>query len=129
MAEYEKTSEPETAVSRKRHFDNENEREPSGDNDNEGRAREAKRAFGKEPLLKLLVPNDAAGAIIGKGGTNLVDLKNRYGASIRLSHNKEFYPGTHERLLVLTGEVSQIIDLNNYIIDKIHQNATEGSRG
>merc|ERR1712002_341600 len=94
--------------------------------DKQSRTRDAKRAFGKEPLLKLLVPNDAAGAIIGKGGANLGELKNRYGASIRLSHHREFYPGTEERIVILSGEVSQIIDLNNYIIDKVHQSAGEG---
>ena len=78
------------------------------------------------PLLKILIPNYAAGAIIGKGGTNIGDLQNQYGAKIRLSPSREFYPGTEERIVVLTGEVSQIIDLNNYIIDKVHIDATEG---
>ena len=78
-----------------------------------------------EPLLKLLVPNYAAGAIIGKGGLNIGDLQSRYGASIRLSHNREFYPGTSERIVVLAGEVSQIIDFNDYIIDKV-QDTAEG---
>ena len=53
-------------------------------------------------------------------------MKSRYGASIRLSHNREFYPGTNERIVILTGDVSQIIDLNNYIIDKVHQTVSEG---
>ena len=78
------------------------------------------------PLLKILIPNYAAGAIIGKGGTNIGDLQNQYGAKIRLSPSREFYPGTEERIVVLTGEVNQIIDLNNYIIDKVHIDATEG---
>ena len=67
----------------------------------------------------MLVPNDAAGAIIGKGGANLGDLKNRYGATIRISHNRELYPGTDERIVALTGEVDHIIDLHNYVIDKV----------
>ena len=46
------------------------------------------------PLLKILIPNYAAGAIIGKGGTNIGDLQNQYGAKIRLSPSREFYPGT-----------------------------------
>lgn len=78
------------------------------------------------PLLKILIPNYAAGAIIGKGGTNIGDLQNQYGAKIRLSPSREFYPGTEERIVILTGDVSQIIDLNNYIIDKVHVDSTEG---
>jgi len=119
---YEKHNEKENPVSRKRTYEDEHE-----NTEKQTRTRDAKRTYGKEPLLKLLVPNDAAGAIIGKGGANLVDLKGRYGASIRLSHNREFYPGTDERIVILTGEVSQIIDLNNYIIDKVHQNMAEGA--
>lgn len=100
----------ETAPRKRRHDDMDR-------NDAEGKAKRA--AFGKEPLIKVLIPNDAAGAIIGKRGANLSELKNRYGATIRISHGKEFYPGTEERIVVLTGEVSQIIDLHNYIIDKV----------
>lgn len=76
-------------------------------------------AFGQEPLLKVLIPNDAAGAIIGKRGSNLDELKSRYGATIRISHTTDFYPGTEERIVILTGEIDQIIDLHNYIIDKV----------
>jgi len=112
---YDNHSDQDTAVARKRHYENDNE-----GNENEARSKDSKRAaFGKEPLVKLLVPNDAAGALIGKGGSNLGDLKSRYGASMRLSHNRELYPGTDERIVILTGEVSQIIDLHNYIIDKV----------
>jgi len=91
------------------------------DNDDESASRDTKRvAHGKDtPLIKVLIPNDAAGAIIGKGGSNLGDLKTRYGASIRISHSRDVYPDTDERIVVLTGEVGQIIDLHNYIIDKV----------
>lgn len=94
----------------------ENERRPKRQNNNTEAL----------PLLKILIPNYAAGAIIGKGGTNIGDLQTKYGAKIRLSPSREFYPGTEERIVVLTGEVNQIIDLNNYIIDKVHIDATEG---
>jgi len=115
---YEKHSDKDP-VPRKRQYDD--------DVESTEKQTKTKRVYGKEPLLKVLVPNDAAGAIIGKGGANLGDLKSRYGASIRLSYNREFYPGTDERIVLLTGEISQIIDLNNYIIDKVHQNAAESS--
>jgi len=112
---YDNHSDKDTTVARKRHYENDGE-----SNDNDSRSKDSKRSsFGKEPLVKLLVPNDAAGALIGKGGANLGDLKSRYGASMRLSHNRELYPGTDERIVILTGEVSQIIDLHNYIIDKV----------
>jgi len=88
-----------------------------------------KRALrGKEPLLKLLLPNVIAGHIIGKGGTYIGELKAKYGGHIRLSGNKEYYPGTEERVVALTGKVSEIIDLNYYIMDRVLNTGREPLR-
>jgi len=118
---YDNHSDGEGVVTRKRDFENDGETNNS--------KRDRKEKFGKEPCIKVLVPNDAAGAIIGKGGGNLNDLKNRYGATIRISHNRELYPGTNERILAISGEVGQIIDLHNYIIDKVADaRASDGNK-
>jgi len=74
---------------------------------------------GNRPLLKLLVPNYVAGALIGKGGTLMKEMKETYGGSIRLSANGETYPGTDERIIVLIGEVNEIAELNNCIMEKV----------
>ena len=76
------------------------------------------------PLLKILVPNYAAGAIIGKGGQNIIQLQNTYGARIKLSQNNDHYPGTQERIGVITGGVDKVIDLHKYVMDKIRSEAT-----
>ena len=76
------------------------------------------------PLLKVLVPNYAAGAIIGKGGQNIMQLQSTYGARIKLSQNNEHYPGTQERVGVITGDVDKVIDLHKYVMDKIRSEAT-----
>ena len=76
------------------------------------------------PLLKVLVPNYAAGAIIGKGGQNIMQLQNTYGARIKLSQNNEHYPGTQERVGVITGDVDKVIDLHKYVMDKIRSEAS-----
>jgi len=81
--------------------------------------------YGKEPLLKLLVPRYAAGALIGKGGELLNELKRTYGGSIRISSGREYYPGTRERIVVLTGEIYQILDLNNYVMEKVQNPGRE----
>ena len=65
------------------------------------------------------MPNYAAGALLGKKGSLLTELQNKCGGRIRLSGSKEFYPGTDERIVILTGEMSEIIELNNHIIDKV----------
>jgi len=98
---------------RKRNFSNVGDSE--GGNDSPGK----RYIRGKEPLLKLLVPNVIAGHIIGKGGSYLAELKSKYGGHIRLSGNHEFYPGTDERVICLTGKVSEITDLCTYIMDKV----------
>ena len=69
--------------------------------------------------MKLLVPNYAAGGLIGKGGTLITEMQNKFGGNIRLSSNREYYPGTDERVVVVTGEVNQIIDFNNHIMEKV----------
>jgi len=72
-----------SSESRKRHTD-------SGDDE-----RESKRHHpGTKPLLKLLVPNYVAGALIGKGGTVLRELIASFGGYIRISSGGEYYPGT-----------------------------------
>lgn len=110
------TQTEDSTASRKRPFEGE-----TANSENQNRTSDSKRSYTKQPLVKLLVPNYAAGAIIGKGGSNISDLQSRYGASIRISHNREFYPGTDERIVVLSGEISQIIDFHEYIIDKVNQ--------
>jgi len=76
---------------------------------------------GNEPLLKLLVPNYVAGALIGKGGALMTELKEKYGGNIRLSANRDCYPGTVERVATLTGQLSEINEINNYIMDKVEE--------
>jgi len=106
--------------SRKRSFS-----EVENDTDDRKRFRNNK---GKEPLLKLLVPNVIAGHIIGKGGSYIGELKSKYGGHIVLSGNKEYYPGTEERIVVLTGKVTEIIDLNYYIMDNVLNTGREPLR-
>eukprot|EP00112_Aurelia_sp_Birch-Aquarium-sp1_P018312 Seg4353.1 transcript_id=Seg4353.1/GoldUCD/mRNA.D3Y31 product="RNA-binding protein Nova-1" protein_id=Seg4353.1/GoldUCD/D3Y31 len=77
------------------------------------------------PLLKVLVPNYAAGAIIGKGGQNISQLQSTYGARIKLSQNNDCYPGTQERIAVITGDVEKVIDLHKYVMDKIRNEANQ----
>lgn len=72
-----------------------------------------------QPLLKLLVPNYVAGALIGKGGTLMTEMREKFGGNIRLSANRQCYPATNERIIILTGENNEIADLNNYIMEKV----------
>lgn len=44
-----------------------------------------------------------------------------------MSPSGEFYPGTEERIVIVTGEINQIVDMNNYIIDKVLLDTREGN--
>lgn len=92
---------------------------PATDNTRKRTHEQANGRYGTKPLLKLLVPNYAAGALLGKGGSLLTELQSKCGGNIRLSANREFYPGTDERIVILTGEISEITDLNNHVIEKV----------
>jgi hypothetical protein len=52
--------------------------------------------------MKLLVPERLAGVIIGKGGAGIVELESRTGCNVRLSANRVYFPGTSERVMVIT---------------------------
>jgi len=96
--------------------------------DNQDGGRDAKRSnTGTWPLLKLMVPNYVAGALIGKGGAVLKEMKETYGAFVRLSGGREYYPGTEERIVVITGQASQIIDVNNLIMEKLQDPGRDSS--
>jgi len=88
-----------------------------------------KRSFqgGNDPLLKLTVPVYMAGALIGKAGSLLTELKEKYGGNIRISAGKEYYPGTEERVVVLTGTPEQIVNMNQYIMEKMENPGRDSS--
>jgi RNA-binding protein Nova len=52
--------------------------------------------------MKLLVPDRLAGAIIGKGGSGIVELETQTGCALRLSASGVYFPGTSERVMVVS---------------------------
>lgn len=74
---------------------------------------------GKSPMLKTMVPNHIAGSIIGKKGQTIAVMQEQTGAKIKLSSSSEFYPGTAERVVVIIGELHQILSMLDLITEKI----------
>ncbi|GLC40872.1 hypothetical protein PLESTB_000013800 [Pleodorina starrii] len=65
---------------------------------------------GQVVLMKLCVSNALAGSIIGRGGHNRDQLQLvSGGARIQLSRPNELYPGTPDRVLVLTGTLGSCL--------------------
>eukprot|EP00250_Pteridium_aquilinum_P007602 c17274_g1_i1 orf=595-1740(+) len=76
-------------------------------------------------LLRFLISNATAGSVIGKGGATICELQARSGAKIQLSRNHEYFPGTAERVVVLTGTTNEIMAAFKLILSKIHGEAED----
>lgn len=71
--------------------------------------------------FKVLVPSVAAGAIIGKGGETIAQMQKDTGARVKMSKSHDFYPGTTERVCLITGNVEAIMNALDFIMDKIKE--------
>ncbi|XP_054720324.1 RNA-binding protein Pasilla-like isoform X1 [Uloborus diversus] len=71
--------------------------------------------------FKILVPSVAAGAIIGKGGETIEQLQRDAGAKVKMSKATDFYPGTTERVCLITGSIEGIQRVHEFIMEKIHE--------
>ncbi|BFF92000.1 RNA-binding protein Nova-1 [Drosophila madeirensis] len=71
--------------------------------------------------MKILVPAVASGAIIGKGGETIASLQKDTGARVKMSKSHDFYPGTTERVCLITGSTEAIMVVLDFIMDKIRE--------
>lgn len=77
--------------------------------------------------LKMLVPSGAAGAIIGKGGEAIGHIQKETGSRIRMTKLNDFYPGTSERVCLITGSLESVRKVIYFIMDKIKEKPAESS--
>lgn len=71
--------------------------------------------------LKILVSNKDAGSIIGKGGATINQLQVDSGARVKLSQSHELFPGTSDRIVLLTGSFDAVIKAHTMIMRKLHE--------
>lgn len=69
--------------------------------------------------IRFLVSNTAAGSVIGKGGSTITDFQSQSGARIQLSRNHEFFPGTSDRIIMVSGAYDDIIKAMELILSKL----------
>ncbi|XP_008794247.2 protein BTR1-like [Phoenix dactylifera] len=81
----------------------------------------------KPTYIRFLVSNIAAGCIIGKGGSTITEFQSQSGARIQLSRNHEFYPGTTDRIIMVSGVTSEIIKAMELILEKLLTEAEESN--
>lgn len=71
--------------------------------------------------LKLLIPSVAAGAIIGKGGETIAEVQKNVGARVKMSKPNDFYPGTNERVCLITGTTEGINAIVDFLVEKVKE--------
>ncbi|CAG7912025.1 hypothetical protein BRARA_J02738 [Brassica rapa] len=83
----------------------------------------------KPTHIRFLVSNAAAGSVIGKGGSTITEFQAKSGARIQLSRNQEFFPGTTDRIIMISGSTKEVVSGLELILEKLHSelHAEEGS--
>ena len=79
--------------------------------------------------MRFLLPNTAAGSVIGKGGSTITEFQTQSSARIQLSRNREFFPGTAERILLLSGTINAILTALHLLISKIQADEESSGNG
>jgi len=72
-------------------------------------------------IVKMLCPFFCAGAIIGKGGETIKALKDKTGATVKVSKNDERFPTTSERVISIQGEAAAIEECVLFCQEKIRK--------
>lgn len=75
--------------------------------------------------IRFLISNAAAGSVIGKGGATITEFQAQSGARIQLSRNHEYFPGTNDRVIALTGTIDEILEAFNRILTKLYSEAAD----
>lgn len=80
---------------------------------------------GTEPsgYFKLLVSQIVAGSIIGRQGAEITAVQEKCSVRIKLSGNKDFYPGTHDRIVYLRGSLPGVTRAMRIIIARLKDEA------
>ncbi|XP_022743472.1 protein BTR1 isoform X3 [Durio zibethinus] len=73
----------------------------------------------KPTHIKFLVSNAAAGSVIGKGGSTITEFQSKSGARIQLSRNHEFFPGTSDRIIMVSGTIDEVLKAMELILAKL----------
>eukprot|EP00735_Rhodelphis_limneticus_P009566 TRINITY_DN2817_c0_g1::TRINITY_DN2817_c0_g1_i3::g.5701::m.5701 TRINITY_DN2817_c0_g1::TRINITY_DN2817_c0_g1_i3::g.5701 ORF type:complete len:344 (+),score=91.04,sp/Q9LZ82/BTR1_ARATH/27.73/3e-40,sp/Q9LZ82/BTR1_ARATH/31.18/6e-09,sp/Q9LZ82/BTR1_ARATH/20.56/1e-06,KH_1/PF00013.24/0.00029,KH_1/PF00013.24/4.3e-11,KH_1/PF00013.24/4.1e-13,KH_3/PF13014.1/0.27,KH_3/PF13014.1/2e-08,KH_3/PF13014.1/2.1e-12,KH_2/PF07650.12/2e+02,KH_2/PF07650.12/0.005,KH_2/PF07650.12/0.15,KH_4/PF13083.1/1.6e+02,KH_4/PF13083.1/0.9 len=75
--------------------------------------------------LKALVPSNAAGSLLGKGGQLLRDFETQNNIKLKMSQNGQFFPGTSERpILMIASDPQTIFKTVEYVCEKVKESIT-----
>jgi len=83
-------------------------------------------SFGEDgsETTQVTIPKDMAGAIIGKGGARITEIRRRSGAQIVID---EALPGSNERIISITGSQEQIQNAQYMLQISVKQQTEQGN--
>ncbi|OAY81114.1 protein BTR1-like isoform X2 [Ananas comosus] len=81
----------------------------------------------KTTHVRFLVSNTAAGCVIGKGGSTINDIQSQSGARIQLSRSHEFFPGTSDRVIMVSGVFNEVIKAMELILERLLSEVEESN--
>ncbi|VDN03571.1 unnamed protein product [Thelazia callipaeda] len=93
------------------------------ENRQDERDRRGKKRNG-ESEIKVLVHESHAGAVIGRSGSRIKELREKTGAQLKVF--SRCAPQSTERIVLLNGEVQKVIDCINIIIDVLKEIPIKG---
>jgi len=67
--------------------------------------------------VQFLITHSLAGSFIGVGGASIKELMDISGARVSVSSHSDLYPGTSDRVLLITGSPSAVIFASNLVWD------------
>ncbi|XVF75641.1 hypothetical protein PTKIN_Ptkin13bG0203500 [Pterospermum kingtungense] len=73
----------------------------------------------KPTFIRFLVSNTAAGSVIGKGGSTITEFQSKSGARIQLSRNHELFPGTSDRIVMVSGTIDEVLKAVELVLAKL----------
>eukprot|EP00891_Asterochloris_glomerata_P008178 jgi/Astpho2/8178/Aster-03106 len=82
-----------------------------------------KHLGGNQTELSIAVPDNKVGAIIGKGGQVITELKSCLSVEIRISDKHDLLPGTNDRKVTITGPADMVPIAQTVILKKISQSS------
>jgi predicted RNA-binding protein YlqC (UPF0109 family) len=71
--------------------------------------------------IKVLVSNKDAGSLIGKNGSTIVSFQAATGSRVRVSRADEPFPGTQERVVLITGSLECVSRCLSLVIEQVHK--------
>jgi RNA-binding protein Nova len=70
--------------------------------------------------FKMLVSNNVAGSIIGRGGQTIAELQELSSARIKLSQTGDYFPGTQDRVCLVQGEPDPVKAATRLLLERLY---------